>query len=298
MEDHKTRDIIVVIGSGRSGTSLTMQVLNTLGMSISEQLIAEPISNPLGHIEDANVFQIHQYLMQAFFIGQNLLLPKNFMQSSLAFEAKEALKKIVLKNIEKTHTVWGVKDPRIALFFPLWIQIFQELKLTPKYILCVRNPNHVVASTQKYYNWDLGDSELFWLVRNIYSLFYTRANVFIAHYEDWLTKPQEMADNLANFTGLVRFFPNGISPDTSSCVRSDLNRSIDNSHTIQNILISKLYSKLLTCRQANFDQKGLLQVTEECFAYINACRSWSDNAITKNIHIKKLHDELKTLKNS
>lgn len=287
MQTHN-RNIIVVIGSGRSGTSLTMQVLHALGMSVSKTLIAEPKSNPLGHLEDAQIYQIHHALMKEFNMEHNLMLPRNFMQSPLTQEAKQELKKIVIKNVEETQTIWGVKDPRIALFFPVWIQIFQELKLNPKYILCVRNPSHVVASTQKYYNWKEADSELFWLVRTIYSLFYTRANVFIAHYEDWLSKAKEVAENLGAFTELNLFFQENKAPDTGACVHKDLNRVADTNYTIQNILIGKLYSKLITCRQTNFDNKALLKTTEECFAYMNAFRAWSENIVEKNNEIKRL----------
>lgn len=289
----KPRDIIVVIGSGRSGTSLTMQILQKLGMTLSSELLGELESNPLGHQEDAEIYFTHLALMKEFDLEHNLMLPKAFLQDARAFHAKEQLKHIVQKNIEKSQTIWGVKDPRISLFFPLWIQIFQELKLNPKYILCVRNPSHVVASAQNHYKWHEGYAELFWLVRNLYAIYYTRANVFVAHYEDWLSKPLEIAENIAKYTGLDKIFPYGQMPEISDCVHTDLNRSANSSYTLQNVLIAKLYKQLLVSRQEKFNTKNLLQVTEECLSYVTACRPWSENVVAKNSYIKKQAEEIK-----
>ena len=41
---------------------------------------------------------------------------------------------------------FGFKDPRTAELMPLWHQIFNELKLAPKLVLCLRNPAQVARS--------------------------------------------------------------------------------------------------------------------------------------------------------
>lgn len=58
-----SRHVVVVLGVGRSGTSLAMQALDTLGVHTSDNMIPPNVSNPKGFFEDADIVNIHKSLL-------------------------------------------------------------------------------------------------------------------------------------------------------------------------------------------------------------------------------------------
>ena len=62
---------------------------------------------------------------------------------------------------------FGFKDPRTVRLMPVWHQIFNELKLAPKFVLCLRNPAQVARSLHARDGLDPANGEYRWLVHMI-----------------------------------------------------------------------------------------------------------------------------------
>ena len=95
---------------------------------------------------------------------------------------------------------FGFKDPRTVRLMPLWHQIFNELKLAPKIVLCLRNPAQVARSLNARDGLDIDIGEYRWLVHMADFFRYSRSfDVCTVEYEEWFRDP------LANFEKLRTF---------------------------------------------------------------------------------------------
>src|SRR5438270_279061 len=98
---------------------------------------------------------------------------------------------------------FGFKDPRTACLLPLWHQIFDELRIDPKIVLCIRNPAQAARSLEQRDGLpaDLGElrwyvymAEIFRHVRNF--------PVCLIEYEEWFADAGDNLGKLARFLGL------------------------------------------------------------------------------------------------
>ena len=95
---------------------------------------------------------------------------------------------------------FGFKDPRTVRLMPLWHQIFNDLKLAPKIVLCLRNPAQVARSLNSRDGIDVDIGEYRWLVHMADFFRYSGSfDVCTVEYEEWFTDP------LANFEKLRTF---------------------------------------------------------------------------------------------
>ena len=98
---------------------------------------------------------------------------------------------------------FGFKDPRTVRLMPMWHQIFNELRLAPKVVLCLRNPAQVARSLQVRDGLDLANGEYRWLVHM--SDFYRDTSNFdccTVEYEEWFNNPSHSVKKIQQFLGL------------------------------------------------------------------------------------------------
>ena len=97
----------------------------------------------------------------------------------------------------------GFKDPRTVRLLPLWYQIFDELKLSPKIILCIRNPSESAQSLSKRDGFDPVLGQLRWLMHMADFYRYVRSSDFcVVEYDKWFTEPEHNATKLRDFLGV------------------------------------------------------------------------------------------------
>ena len=262
------RPVIVVLGSGRSGTSLLMQVLAALGMRVSEELIAARRDNPQGYFEDARIVRIQADLMRSLGVWPYHPLPADWLNASATAAAAEELQGILRDRLcqgdgSQDSKPWGFKDPRTASFLPLWQRIFAGQELVPTYVLALREPGSIIRSFMAAYDTPAATAELVWLQRTCDALWHTRADCHIVHYEDWFSLAAEVVEGLARFTGLGKA---DIAATLSSLVRPDLDRSGGSGYVLRNPDVCTLHSALKSCRGDAFDRDRLLQTIANCRA--------------------------------
>jgi hypothetical protein len=98
---------------------------------------------------------------------------------------------------------FGFKDPRTVRLMPVWHQIFNELKLAPKLVLCLRNPAQVARSLHARDGLDPANGEYRWLVHMIDFYRYTSNFDYCAvEYEEWFNNPSANIEKLREFLDL------------------------------------------------------------------------------------------------
>ncbi len=146
MEECKT---IVILGYGRSGTSLVAGILNSLGINMGERLYEKDSFNPLGYFEDVDFMWLNNEILErvlqknSIYDGFNNLPPKReeILKQNKKF-SKKIRKLIKKKNKSK---VWGWKHPLTALTIDLFLPYLRN----PYFIVCKRRKTDIIKSVLK-----------------------------------------------------------------------------------------------------------------------------------------------------
>lgn len=287
-----SREVVVVLGPGRSGTSLVMQLLVAFGLQVSKNLIPANASNPNGFYEDSDIKEIQAGLSACLGASPVLPLPLDWLRTKCASVSKDKLYKVIQRNLECCHGLYGFKDPRTASFLPLWTMVFNSMRIVPKYVLAVRDPSSVLASFVRQYNDPPHVAELVWLLRTIEALENCAASCFIVHYEEWFCEPKPPVETLLQYTGLEQDFKGNLSDVLANIVKPNLNRASNDDYKIQNPYVLKLYAALQECHGVNFDRERLMVVVKECRRAMEGFKGWYQFAQRVNQKVANLQARL------
>jgi hypothetical protein len=274
MPNKKAIKVIVVLSPGRSGTSLLMKALVAMGMNLSESVIPGSEGNPEGFFEDAEIVEVHKELLQNLNTNSVLPLPVDWLNSKPAIQAKHKLQKIIENRLQESSGIWGFKDPRTASFLPLWIRILNSPGIVPVFILAIRDPANVAASMKRQIGRKEVITELQWLQRTTNALYHTAANCYIVHFEDWFTRPVELAQGLLEYTELNQYFSSNLEDALKDVIKPNLHRAFYYDYTVQNDYVIRLYEALKACRGTDFDRKKLSVVVKESRKIMNSFKGW------------------------
>jgi hypothetical protein len=201
--DHVSpRTIVVVLGMHRSGTSLCAHVLSCLGIDMADELLVHS-SNGKGHWERLELMELHDRMLaicnRGYFTPlHDLALPEAWW----ADPKVQAIKREILVFLQRRMGVmpFGFKDPRTARLMPLWNQIFRELNLAPKFVLCLRNPAQVARSLRDRDHLDPQTGEYRWFIY-LTDIFQSlgKQEFCLVEYEDWFTEPGRNLGKLQQF---------------------------------------------------------------------------------------------------
>jgi hypothetical protein len=147
------RSIVLVAGSGRSGTSVFAGVLQRLGFHVPQPEVPPDETNPRGFAESRWVVDFHTRLLQRAGVQTADARP-----AAWAHAAEVALDEKVRLQLESwlagqfreaDHIV--IKDPRLSWFVPLWRRCAEDVGAAPRFATMLRHPAAVVDSKQRSY---------------------------------------------------------------------------------------------------------------------------------------------------
>lgn len=186
--------LVLVMGMGRSGTSLLMQVLQAAGFDCGTDLLPADEHNPKGYIESVSVISFNISVLNAASgtPGEQFPLPD---------EAEiERLIGIPIPVKFPLHD-FAVKDPRLTLTFPVWYPYLRGFDL--RVILARRNTEAIAESVLRASGVSLSR------IRYLTEQYVKRGEKYIERYnlpsatiwyEDWFRDPQK---NLRLLEGLL-----------------------------------------------------------------------------------------------
>ena len=151
------RPIVPVLGMHRSGTSLCSHILSALGIDMADK-IAGPanrrqprtICGVIGSAGRSSSFTIaFSGLFNRDYLGRfhDFALPVAWWADPRVAQIRREI--IAFLESRMGDRYFGFKDPRTVWLMPVWDQIFNELKLAPKLVLCLRNPAQVARSAPR-----------------------------------------------------------------------------------------------------------------------------------------------------
>jgi GT2 family glycosyltransferase len=137
---------ILVLGMHRSGTSALARVIAGMGAhpgQAADLLPAHPRDNPAGYFERTDVMLAHDGLLEA--TGHAWDRVAGFDAGRLDRKAATILKAQIattVATLQSSGAPWLVKDPRLCLFLPLWLEVAGNAAC----VVAVRDPREIAAS--------------------------------------------------------------------------------------------------------------------------------------------------------
>jgi hypothetical protein len=147
------RQLLLVAGQGRSGTSLYTAIVQELGLHVPQPEIAADPTNPRGFKEPKWVVDFHEGLLQRLGVR-----PADGRPSGWATTGQIAKRDAVGTEVRTwlgdqlaDHPRLIVKDPRTAWFLGLWRKAADDLDLPIAVATMLRHPAEVMQSKRSAY---------------------------------------------------------------------------------------------------------------------------------------------------
>ena len=145
--------LVIVAGSGRSGTSTVAGVLKHLGLYVPQPEVEANQTNPRGFFEPRWVVDFQQRLLSECRVPLSDARPEAFRitaevtsQPGIRAELHEWLARQLAVANEVV-----IKDPRNTWFLPMWRACGEQVGVAPGFVMMLRHPAEVVGSKQNYY---------------------------------------------------------------------------------------------------------------------------------------------------
>jgi hypothetical protein len=145
--------LVLVVGVGRSGTSLLTGILGQVGFHVPQPEVKADDTNPRGFSEPRWVVDFHKRLLQGRRVTVNDARPHAFEKTANA-AADDAvymeLREWLGGQMQQADQV-VVKDPRTGWFLPLWTRASTDLGAEAGFVTMLRHPAEILASAAKSY---------------------------------------------------------------------------------------------------------------------------------------------------
>jgi hypothetical protein len=147
------RSLVLVAGSGRSGTSLFSGILQRLGYHVPQPEVPADSTNPRGFAESQWVVDFHTRLLLKAGVQVSDARPAAWGATAdvaLDNAVHGELSRWLGKQFRSSDHVL-VKDPRLCWFLPLWRRCAEEAGVSPRFATLLRHPAAVIESKQRSY---------------------------------------------------------------------------------------------------------------------------------------------------
>jgi len=211
---------VFIVGPGRCGSSCTAGLLSILGLPLGDQLRAgiEGV-NPKGFFEDIPTVELTKELLEQE--NARFLKPRFFDWRT---HPKREIFKQQIKECLDTHfsqfDFYGIKNPIIALFMPLYAQAAQELGYTPKVIVVTRAMDQVYKSWRNNFKF-LPRKDIMYAM----ACYLKSIEIYVTHYDYLEVDFNDVVHDTARVAEKLREFIPELKPYTE--VEAEIRAFID-----------------------------------------------------------------------
>ncbi len=154
------RTLVLVAGSGRSGTSVLSGILQRLGFHVPQPEVPADETNPRGFAESQWVVDFHIDLLTRARVQTSDARPAAWsLAAEVSFDpsAERRLRSWLKSQLAEADNI-VIKDPRLSWFLPLWQRCAEDLGIQPCFATTLRHPAAVIGSKQRWYGTWQGDA--------------------------------------------------------------------------------------------------------------------------------------------
>ncbi len=285
------REIVVVLGMHRSGTSAIAGLLEQLGASLGNCLIPAAEDNALGFFEDADCVALNEDILNELGLGWQscsaIVWDEATLQLLQARFAGRAIG-IVRRLIHNDAPVTAVKDPRMSRLLPFWQQVFINANVAVRYLWVTRSPNAVSQSLHARNSYSEEVSLALWARYNLDIARDTKGTECERiNFDQALTSEETLATRLASIYGLAKP-EQGLNAFFSPSLEHSQKHNADDAttHSEQSLynLCNALYDHIIAGRGAPASTE-LESVLTGCAPLLNQITALVDGAkLQKDAH--------------
>ena len=202
------RQVVMVLGMHRGGTSAIARGLAATGVSLGNHLLAPGADNPTGFWEDLDCLSINERLLghlgtayDAFGFGWSLLGKPDPVIDDLKLSAVQ----VVRSRLQEYPSTWGFKDPRTSRLLNFWRSVMAASKCEARYVIALRNPLSVALSLEKRNQIPIEKGLWLWLHHMIPAVLDSAGSTrVVVDYDALIDQPVRQIQRLASHMGLGR----------------------------------------------------------------------------------------------
>jgi len=164
------KKIILVVGMHSSGTSALTGVLDSFGVQIplASNRRIHP-DNPKGHWEHTEVNRINDNILRQF--SCTWTIPPAIKTNDIDQRYRGQIQSFLHAAVADDATsIVGIKDPRLCLLLPVWLDAIERLGCESRVFLCVRHPGQVANSILTRDGYAKARGLFLWLRYNILAI--------------------------------------------------------------------------------------------------------------------------------
>jgi hypothetical protein len=185
---------LIILGMHRSGTSSLTGALHFTGFDIGKSVMPPADENPKGFFENTKITDLNDKILEELFCfwSDTLFILEGWWKEEKFGYFKDKVKDILHEEFSGNRPLM-IKDPRLSMVLPLYLEVFKEEGITPVFLICVRNPYEVASSLGRRNNMPLEKSLLLWMDYQLKAELYSRGypRLFIS-YSSFLENPVEV----------------------------------------------------------------------------------------------------------
>ncbi|WP_171239800.1 hypothetical protein [Ruegeria sp. HKCCA5491] len=193
--------VVFVIGTGRSGTSLTTQALSELGVKMPEDPVPASANNLRGTGESIQLRDQINDLKTA--LGHKKgFRPKNWEQHPATQHARCELRDYLLQRSATSECMgFLAKIPVMSEYLPMCDLAATEARVTSHYVWATRGAAKTLESLMRSYNFSKHQARKSYLQRVYYILRDAPDHTILIPYEAWAVDAKGQIDLLADLIG-------------------------------------------------------------------------------------------------
>jgi hypothetical protein len=193
------KNIYVVLGLPRSGTSAITRALQALGVGLEGNLQPARSINPKGFWEDVDImYGINRTVTHVN--GDKIVTAEQLTEDSLTGKRLREIHMTAEKLLQQRmadSSQWGFKDVRTGEMLPFWQSVFAKLQLKENYIIALRHPLSRAHSNLKFNHHDIEYGLISWLDYLIRVVDETQGkNRVVVSYELMLQQPEQQLTHM------------------------------------------------------------------------------------------------------
>jgi hypothetical protein len=196
-------------------------------------------------------------------------MPEGWLEDAETTATIEFFSDLLERRLEASDGIWAFKEPVTAKLLPMWQLIFRRLRLSPRYVLCLRDPASTIRSFRTAYDHPEEITELLWLSRTADAIRYTGGRLQVVQYEQMLKNSVGEASKLASFVGLSVTVEQ-LEAVAEKFVEARLATATDTDYRPRNPRVGQLYQALQQFDSAPDQASSLVTMAEEIDAYLSA----------------------------
>jgi hypothetical protein len=144
------RTAVIVVGAGRSGTSVLTAGVGALGVDLGDRLKPGGVrKNPKGFFEDVELLDVNHRVHKAFGLrasGTNVRPVDDRAWQTVDLDALHDQAVAIIKHRFADDRPFGLKSGGLLRLMPFWERVFASASVEPCYVMALRNPLGVADS--------------------------------------------------------------------------------------------------------------------------------------------------------